>query len=90
MLVKVDIYHTSFLAYIICSPLFNAPGEQDYQGLACNKVKNVFKLTKDHCFLLHDVLSCPLTYRFMLDKEIEIVEFSAFVFSLFSFFFLER
>lgn len=25
---------------------FNAPGEQDYQGLACNKVKkNIFKLT---------------------------------------------
>lgn len=28
------------------------------------------------------MISCPLTYRFMLDKE-EIVEFSAFVFSLF-------
>lgn len=42
--------------------------------------------------MTYSMISCPLTYRFMLDKE-EIVEFSAFVFSLylsflFFFFFL--
>lgn len=61
-----------FLIFFSIILYLNAPGKQENQGLACNKVqenKNFpgqliianLQLTSDHCFLLHDVFNDQLS-----------------------------